>query len=1213
IDNTFTELQLTSASQTGVRSAFLLPDLDPGQAVYSFSVKWNSQIYGNFPNAADGFSVNFGQIGGLNLASSAYAQESGYGVGLSFGIQTYTSGSPGFYIRVNGNTVANVPFNPTLEWGANNNTRHFFELDWNYLKGMTVRIDGVAILSNVATPGFTPRAGDRLGFAGRCGALAEEVRVDNIVAMTGGNLVTYPLANVLDSNPDNAAAALDGNTSTYVTLQANAGYIFGYGPHAGIIKAYALTSSPANSPQNSLSDPANWFIFGDAFNDRSFSSIGQGYGSFLNRQETRAWGLTNDTPEYGIQIEFAANNGSTNTSIAELKYWEFIPLTANVTATTLPASNVIVSAATLNGSVGLSSLAAGAWFQYGTTAAYGSVTPIQLLGSGSNTVPVAAALASLAPSATYHYRLVATNAVTTNYGADMTFITFPADGQVDITEPYDPIQLAGGGSSPAGQEVGYATDDSLATKYLNFGKLNTGLTIRPSFSSRVAQGLTLVSAPDSPERDPASYVLSGSSDGTHFTTIASGQVPIFPQRSYIQSFSFTNAAAYPYYKLIFPTVANSSSANSMQIGEVELLSYSELAVSGGAAVVTLPNGASNVNGTAALFDRQVASGQTFVVTGVSNSVTVETPVTVGASILKGVEVIGGEGEFTNPGQQASSVTVSGSADGVNYVTLTNAMLRAPSSDMEIQGLPLDANNNVYTKYRITFGPPVSGTTLAVGELRLFGVWSGIAISNYLAASGASTATVAADISGARGSASAWFEWGGTAHYGYSTAPQDVSGSAGVTAQATLAGLAPGYAYHFRAVVSNSFGLSYGSDATIPVPVSALATAAPVDLWGGLACSADGSVVIAVTQNNGGSGNYETISTNGGLNWTPGTFTGDQVFSAACSADGKRMVLAGGAGGGSNALFLSTNAGATWGPPIGPANQSWAGAVCSANGQTLVAASMDTGTNNGSIFISRDGGTTWNPTTQAGNWYGVSCSADASVIVALGTSSGGDFLSVSTNGGAGWATVSPPSGFYWSTLALSGDGSMIYAALLSGAYPVGTLQVSHDDGQSWLPTGSGTGPWGFVSCSFDGSRVLLISASDYFGASTNNDILLSTDGGASFAEVGAESAPWEIAAMAANGNVGYAVGGSAYPPPVPTAVLKILVPDYSTAPTLTINAGNTNAIISWPNAPAFGLETSASLTAGSWGATPGTPFSTNGVTSQTVTAGSAKAFFRLRQQ
>ena len=55
------------------------------------------------------------------------------------------------------------------------------------------------------------------------------------------------------------------------------------------------------------------------------------------------------------------------------------------------------------------------------------------------------------------------------------------------------------------------------TKYLNFDQLNTGFTVTPAIGLSVVQCLTLTSANDAPERDPASYQLAGSYDGTNFT------------------------------------------------------------------------------------------------------------------------------------------------------------------------------------------------------------------------------------------------------------------------------------------------------------------------------------------------------------------------------------------------------------------------------------------------------------------------------------------------------------------------------------------------------------------------------------------------------------------------------------------------------------------------------------------------------------------------
>ena len=138
----------------------------------------------------------------------------------------------------------------------------------------------------------------------------------------------------------------------------------------------------------------------------------------------------------------------------------------------------------------------------------------------------------------------------------------------DVTNPGD-IVTAISSNSPGAEQAPNAIDNNPNTKYLNFDKADTGLTIATAGS--IVTGLGLTSANDAPERDPATFVLSGSVDGVNFTEIASGDVPAFGARFERQEVSFANDTAYNTYKLIFPTVVNPDAANSMQIAEVELL------------------------------------------------------------------------------------------------------------------------------------------------------------------------------------------------------------------------------------------------------------------------------------------------------------------------------------------------------------------------------------------------------------------------------------------------------------------------------------------------------------------------------------------------------------------------------------------------------------------------------------------------------------------
>ena len=64
--------------------------------------------------------------------------------------------------------------------------------------------------------------------------------------------------------------------------------------------------------------------------------------------------------------------------------------------------------------------------EYGTTAGYGSSTPVATLaGRAFEDEPVSVALSGLQPRTTYHFRVVASNSAGTTFGADEVFTTLP--------------------------------------------------------------------------------------------------------------------------------------------------------------------------------------------------------------------------------------------------------------------------------------------------------------------------------------------------------------------------------------------------------------------------------------------------------------------------------------------------------------------------------------------------------------------------------------------------------------------------------------------------------------------------------------------------------------------------------------------------------------------------------------------------------------------
>lgn len=146
----------------------------------------------------------------------------------------------------------------------------------------------------------------------------------------------------------------------------------------------------------------------------------------------------------------------------------------------------------------------------------------------------------------------------------------PPTTLADITAPGDTL-AATSANSPFNEGVVNVIDNDPATKYLNFDKLNAGFTVVPKDDSRVVTALEFTSANDAPERDPTSFVLSGSNDGTTFTEIARGPIPAFGGRFTPVRVTFANTAAYHRYRLLFPTVQNAAAAVAMQIAEVQFL------------------------------------------------------------------------------------------------------------------------------------------------------------------------------------------------------------------------------------------------------------------------------------------------------------------------------------------------------------------------------------------------------------------------------------------------------------------------------------------------------------------------------------------------------------------------------------------------------------------------------------------------------------------
>ena len=399
-----------------------------------------------------------------------------------------------------------------------------------------------------------------------------------------------------------------------------------------------------------------------------------------------------------------------------LEMYPIVPAFAPAAVTT--ASNVSARAATLRADINPGNLPTVAWFVFGGSGLANAATPRQT-NSTKQSYTLTVPKFNLLPGSNYHFNVVASNRLGLLVGPTVNFTT-PADlSRIEASVPGNPV-AATSANSPPSQTGTNAIDNNPATKYLNFDKLNTGLTITPS-GNLPARALTLISAEDAPERDPSSFVVDGSNDGVTFTRVASNAVPQFLTRHFIQSFTLPGTNQFNVYRVLFPTVSNAPAANSMQIVEVELLYYGEITAPNDAVSITLPGGAVDVRGVRALFDRQLDDTNKLEVAPISGgNTTVDVIPAAGSTVLKGFELIGAADDFIYPERRPSSVVVAGSNDGINYTTLATVSPVAPSFGMQIQEFPLLTNGTVWARYRVTFGPPVAGDRIQVGEMRLFG-------------------------------------------------------------------------------------------------------------------------------------------------------------------------------------------------------------------------------------------------------------------------------------------------------------------------------------------------------------------------------------------------------------------------------------------------------------------------------------------------------------
>lgn len=131
---------------------------------------------------------------------------------------------------------------------------------------------------------------------------------------------------------------------------------------------------------------------------------------------------TDSFPESSETVEVTLSNAY-GAAIGTAVHVVTITDLAQPEAFTRSPSNVLATTAVMNGAAIPHGVTATAYFQWGTTTAYGNTTSSQAIGSGQAEVAVTQAISGLTAGQTYHYRMVATNASGTSYGNNYLIVT----------------------------------------------------------------------------------------------------------------------------------------------------------------------------------------------------------------------------------------------------------------------------------------------------------------------------------------------------------------------------------------------------------------------------------------------------------------------------------------------------------------------------------------------------------------------------------------------------------------------------------------------------------------------------------------------------------------------------------------------------------------------------------------------------------------------
>jgi phosphodiesterase/alkaline phosphatase D-like protein len=492
-------------------------------------------------------------------------------------------------------------------------------------------------------------------------------------------------------------------------------------------------------------------------------------------------------------------------------------------ATTNAATSVGSTTATLNGTVNANNVSTTVTFEYGLNTSYGKVvTADQSPVTGSTNTSVSKGLTSLVPNTTYHYRVKASNANDTVYGADMTFTT--------------------SGSAPTAT-TNAATAVSTTGATLN-GTVNakgdsTTVTFEYGLDTSYGSTVTAAQSPVTGNSDTAvSAVLTGLTSSTTYHYRVKAQNSSGTTYGADKTF-FTDPSG--------PTATTQAASN---IEDTSATLNGTVNANNNSTTVIFEFGPNTSYGRTFTADQSPVTGSTdtavsFNVTGLAPDTTYHYRVVAQSS---SGNTNGADMTFTTSAPKPTVTTVAASSIGTTSATL-NGLVNGNGNNTSVtfeygtdntygttvtaDQSPVTGSTDTAVSVNITGLTPNTTYHFRVVGQNTYGISEGADMTFTTAGAAPTVTTQAASsisstaatlnglVNANNDSTTVTFEYGTNTSYGttVTAAQSPVTGSTDTAVSANITGLAPNTTYHFRVVGQNSNGTSNGADMTFTTDTS----------------------------------------------------------------------------------------------------------------------------------------------------------------------------------------------------------------------------------------------------------------------------------------------------------------------------------------------------------------------------------------------------------